>query len=106
MTHSRTTPVAVLWASAFVIAALTIVQAGRLPGGTAYAETVAELGDYTVLTARTGKGPDDRPYEALWVIDNREQVLIVYDLEDAQRGKFIVRGGGSLRNLFRTARPH
>lgn len=105
MTRSRTTPAAVLWASAFVIAALAIVQAGRLPGSTAYAETVAELGDYTVLTARTGKGPDDRPYEALWVIDNREQVLIVYDLEDAQRGKLIVRGGGSLRNLFRTARP-
>ncbi len=105
MTRSRTTPGTVLWASAFVIAALAIVQAGRLPGSTAYAETVADLGDYTVLTARTGKGPDGRPYEALWVIDNRERVLIVYDMEDAQRGNFIVRGGGSLQNLFRTARP-
>ncbi len=105
MTRSRTTPVAVLWASAFVIAALTIVQAGRLPGQSAYAETVSDLGDYTVLTARTGKGPDDRPNEALWVIDNRERVLIVYEMEDAQRGIFIVRDGGSLQNLFRTARP-
>ncbi len=105
MTRSRTTPVAALWASAFVIAALAIVQAGRLPGQAAYAETVSESGDYTVLTARTGKGPDERPHEALWVIDNRERVLIVYDLEDAQRGNFIVRDGGSLENLFRAARP-
>ena len=105
MTRSRSTPVTVLWASAFVIAALAIVQAGRLPGQAAYAETVSDFGDYTILTARTGKGPDDRPNESLWVIDNREQVLIVYDMEDAQRGNFIVRGGGSLQNLFRTARP-
>ena len=105
MTRLRTTPVAALWASAFVIAALAIVQAGRLPGQAAYAETVSEFGDYTILTARTGKGPDERPHEALWVIDNRERVLIVYDLEDAQRGNFIVRDGGSLENLFRAARP-
>lgn len=105
MTRSRTTPVAVLWASAFVIASLAIVQAGRLPGQAAYAETVSEFGDYTFLTARTGKGPDERPHEALWVIDNREGVLIVYGMEDAQRGNLIVRGGGSLQNLFRTARP-
>ncbi len=105
MTRSRTSPGTVLWASAFVIAALAIVQAGRLPGQAAYAETVSEFGDYTVLTARTGKGPDERPNEALWVIDNREQVLIVYEMEDAQRGIFIVRDGGSLQNLFRTARP-
>ncbi len=93
----------VLWASAFVIAALVIVQAGRLPS--AQAEVVSELGDYVALTAGTGKGPDERPYEALFVIDNREQVLVVYDLEDAQRGNLIVRGGGSLMNLFRNARP-
>ncbi len=105
MTRSRTTPVAALWASAFVIAALAVVQAGRLPGSAAYAGMVSELGDYSILTARTGQGPDERPYEALWVIDNREQVLIVFDLEDAQRGNLTVRGGGSLRNLFLQARP-
>ncbi len=93
----------VLWASAFVIGALIIVQAGRLPS--AQAEMVSELGDYVALTAKTGKGPDERPNVALFVIDNREQVLIVYDLDDAQRGNLIVRGGGSLVNLFRNARP-
>ena len=91
------------WASAFVIAALTIIKAGHIPS--AHAETVAEMGDYVALTARTGKGPDERPNEALFILDNREQVLIVYDLEDAQRGTMIVRGGGSLVNLFRNARP-
>ncbi len=105
MTRSLTTPVSALWASAFVIAALTVIQAGRLPGSAAHANMVSEFGDFTILTAPTGQGPDDRPYEALWVIDNREQVLIVYDLEDAQRGTLIVRGGGSLRNLFVQARP-
>lgn len=105
MNRSRTRSAAALWASAFVIAALAIVQAGRLPGNSAYAETASELGDYTLLTARTGKGPEDRPNESLWVIDNREQVLIVYELENAQRGTLTVRGGGSLHNLFMQARP-
>ena len=105
MTRTRTTPVAALWASAFVIAALAVIQAGRLPGSAAHANMVSELGDFTILTAPTGQGPDQRPYEALWVIDNREQVLIVYELEDAQRGTLTVRGGGSLRNLFLQARP-
>ena len=104
-TRSQARPAAVLWASAFVIAALAIVQAGRLPGNAAYAETAAELGDYSLLTARSGKGPDERPHESLWVIDNRAQVLIVYELEDAQRKALTVRGGGSLHNLFLQARP-
>ncbi len=99
--HKNST--AVLWASAFVIAALAIVQAGHIPS--AQAETVTVMGDYVALTARSGKGPDERPYEVLFVLDNREQVLMVYDLEDAQRGTMTVRGGGSLVNLFRNARP-
>jgi hypothetical protein len=94
-----------LWASAFVVAALVVVQAGRLPGSTAYAEMEASAGDYTLLTARTGRGPETRPYEVLYVIDNREQVLIVYELEDAQRGNLTVRGGGPLPALFNNARP-
>ncbi len=105
MNRSRVRPAIALWASAFVIAALAIVQAGRLPANSAYAETAAESGDYTLLTVRSGKGPEDRPNETLWIIDNREQVLMVYELEDAQRGTLTVRGGGSLHNLFLQARP-
>jgi hypothetical protein len=100
-THSKRSHSA-LWASAFVIAALVIAQAGRMPA--AQAETVVSVNDYVALTARTGRGPDERPNEALFVLDNREQTLVVYDMEDAQRGTLVVRGGGSLVNLFRNAR--
>ena len=95
----------VLWASAFVIGAVIILQAGRLPERAAHAEVEASLGDYVLLTARTGRGPETRPNEVLYVIDNREQVLMVYELEDAQRGSIVVRGGGPLQNLFVNARP-
>lgn len=105
MNRSRVRPATALWASAFVIAALVILQAGRLPGSAAYADETAELGDYVLLTARTGKGAEEQPDESLWVIDNRDQVLIVYEFEDAQRGTLVVRGGGSLHNLFLQARP-
>jgi hypothetical protein len=95
---------AVLWASAFVIAALTIVQAGRLPGPAARAAMVSRHGDYTMLTARSGRGPDEKPYELLYVIDTRDQVLLVYDVEEPQRGVVTPVDGGPLENLFRGAR--
>ena len=95
---------AVLWASAFVIAALVIVQAGRLPGPAARAEMSSSRGDYTLLTARSGRGPDEKPYELLYVIDNRDEVLLVYDVEEAQRGVINAVDGGPLVNLFQGAR--
>ncbi len=98
------TSAATLWASAFVIAALIIVQAGRLAGPTAYAEAVDNRGDYTLLTARSGRGPDEKPYEVLYVIDNRDQILMVYEIENVQRGEIIARDGGPLETLFTTAR--
>ncbi len=95
---------AVLWASALVIAALTIIQAGRLPGPAARAEMSSSHGDYTLLTARSGRGPDEAPYELLYVIDNRDQVLLVYEVAEAQRGVVTAVDGGPLDNLFRGAR--
>ena len=46
MRHVRNinTPAAVLWASAFVIAALIVIQAGRLPQNSAGSMTDAEMG--------------------------------------------------------------
>lgn len=105
MTRHANVSVTALWASAFVIAALTIMQAGRLGGSPAYAETVAGQGDYVLLTARSGRGDETEPDEVLFVIDNRDQVLLVYEVEDAQRGVIAARQGGSLVNLFRNARP-
>ena len=103
--QTSTTPVAVLWASAFVIGALTLMQAGRLPSQSAYAETAANRSDFTLLTARSGRGDEQEPDEVLFVIDNRERVLLVYEVEDAQRGAIFARDGGSLDSLFRGARP-
>jgi hypothetical protein len=51
---------AALWASAFVIAALIIVQAGRLPGNQAHAEMATGNGAYTLVTADAGTGGDQR----------------------------------------------
>lgn len=95
---------AALWASAFVIAALVIVQAGRLPVPAAHGEMAASRADYTLLTARSGKGRDTKPHDILYVIDNRDQVLMVYFMEDARRGQILPIDGGPIDNLFRGAR--
>ena len=102
--NRRSTAHAVLWASAFVIGAMIITQAGRLPGFAAYGETVDSQADYTILTARTGLGREVEPSEALFVIDNREQVLLVYEVEDAQRQTMFLRAKEYLPALFATAR--
>ncbi len=106
MSHSQTVslPAAALWASAFVIGALTIVQAGRLPQAAAYGEMSASHGDYTILTTDSGRGGDIDPDEILYVIDNRAEVLLVYEIEDARRRQVILRDGWSLRGLFQRAR--
>lgn len=96
-------PVA-LWASAFVIGALIIVQAGRLPGNPAHADMSTTRGDYVLLTANAGTGGDEAPDEVLYVIDNRTQVILAYEVEDATKKRVELRDGGLLDNLFRQAR--
>lgn len=98
------TSAAVLWASAFVVAAMVIVQAGQLPGSSANAEMVASRADYTVLTARSGKGRDTKPNDMVYVINRREQVLMVYYIEDFARKTITPIDGGSIDNLFRAAK--
>lgn len=97
-------PAAALWASAFVVLAMVIVQAGRLPANLANAATVADRGSYTLMTADSGKGGDSEPDEILLVIDSREQVLLVYETEDARRGGIVMRDGYLLNDLFVKAR--
>jgi hypothetical protein len=95
---------AVLWASAFVIAAMIIVQAGRLPGSAAHADVAIARGNYTLLMADSGRGTSDARNKLLYVIDSREQVLLVYEIEDARRNMLFLRDGGSIDNLFLAAR--
>jgi hypothetical protein len=98
------TAAAVLWASAFLLAALVIVQAGRLPGNPAYAEMGLESGGYTLLTTDSGRGGDAAPNELLYIVDSREEVVLVYEIEDARQSQIILRDGGSLQNLFTAGR--
>ena len=96
---------AALWASAFAILALIIVQAGRLPSNTANAAVQADRGSYTLLTASNGKGGSPgEPDEILCVIDSREQMLLVYEVEDVRRGGITIRDGYMLSDLFLKAR--
>lgn len=100
-TQTRLNPAAaVLWASAFIVAALIIIQAGKLPENAAYADTIVSKNNYTLLTTGSGRGEN----HVLYVIDARDQVLMVYEVEDARRGLIHLRDGGSLDNLMRNAR--
>lgn len=95
---------AVLWASAFIIGALVITQAGRLPGNPAYAEMSSIVNGVTILASNSGRGDDADPYELIWVIDTRDEVVLVYEMEDVFKRQILLREGGSLRALFELGR--
>jgi hypothetical protein len=101
-------PVAVaLWASAFILAALTIVQAGRLPLNAAFAGAANQGNEgVSVVTCETGLGPDNKPYEALWVLDSRGEMLFIYYIENANAGEksLLLRQVVPVPDLFRQAR--
>lgn len=104
---SIATPAALLWASAFLLAALTIVQAGRLPTNTAYAGAANQGSQgMSVVTQNTGLGPDSKPYEALWVLDSRGEMLFIYYIENANAGEkaLLLRQAMPVTELFRLAR--
>lgn len=68
-----------LWASALVILALVIVQAGRMDtGGMAFAD-VADHGDITMLNADAGSGED-----VVVLLDRRAERIYVYSLVNRQ----------------------
>lgn len=101
------TPIAtaILLASAFLIAALTIVQAGRLPVNNAFAgDAVTGMEGYTLLTASSGFGKDTRPYEFCYVIDNHDEMLFIYEIPQANDKRVVLKSGTSLPGLFAAAR--
>mgnify|MGYP005699889937 CR=1 FL=1 len=104
-TRQIDTAAAVLWASAFLILAIVIVQAGQLQGNAAFADQAVNKGDYSLVTVDAGRGGGDAaPNEVLFVVDSQDEVLMIYDIEDARRGAIILRSGGSLANVFSSAR--
>ena len=70
--EARFSPSAALWASAMVIAALTITHAGRIPAATA--DMVAEAGGVHILTTA---GPNA---ELVYILDGRDERLYVYEV--------------------------
>ena len=94
----------ILWATAFLLGGMILTQAGRLPSNAAHAGNANNNGTYTVLTARSGTGDGLSTHDLLYVIDNRDEVLLVYEIEDARKNTILLRDGGSLDTLFRTSR--
>ncbi|HAW95540.1 MAG TPA: hypothetical protein DCX60_04620 [Phycisphaerales bacterium] len=96
---------AVLLACAFLIAALTIIQAGRLQTSRAYAgDAVTGMDGYTLLTASSGFGKDTRPYEFCYVIDNHDEMLFIFEIPQANDKRVVLKSGTSLPGLFAKAR--
>jgi hypothetical protein len=93
---------AVLWGSAFVITGMIIMQAGRFSQNAAFAEMANTAAGYTLLTTDAGGG-DVPPDEILYVIDSRDETILLYEIENAQKKTISLRQAGSLSNLFRNA---
>ncbi len=99
-TNRIDTGAAVLWASAIFLVAMVILQAGKLPQNSAHAGQTITEGSYTLMTARKGRGKDADPQELLYIIDNRNEALLVYEVPDARQNSMVLLESGSLSNLF------
>lgn len=81
-----------LWASAMMITALVIIQAGRVDTGhLAYAD-VTEAGDMVITNANAGGGED-----VLVMIDQHEERVFVYGLQNRAPEMLVAE---NLRDLF------
>jgi len=91
---------AILFASAMLIGAMVLFRAGDMPINPAYANTVASSDGITILTGSTGRGKDADPHMLLYVLDNRTETLLVYEIEDARRREILLRNATPLPGLF------
>lgn len=98
--HRIDTPAAILWASAFLLGGLVLTQAARLPANPAYGSASSAANGFSMATVYTGRGSDESRRELLFVIDDRAETLLVYEIEDARRKEILLRGGGNLQGLF------
>lgn len=89
-------PDGALWASALVIAALILVQAGRVADTPARAEMASKSGAYSMITTKAGGA------EALFVVDDRTETLMIFEVRPGQ--KFELRRTEGLPELFERAR--
>lgn len=103
--NSISTAAAILWGSAFILVAMIIIQGGALTNNNAHAELVTSVNGYSMLTGSAGSGPKERPHELLYVADDRDQTLMIYEIKDArtQRGLNLL-WAGRLPQMFGAAR--
>ncbi len=104
--HFNASPV--LWASAFVIAAMAIMQAGRFAPNPAYAGMAVSTDEgFSMVASSSGRGPADRPYDLVYIIDSSEESLYIYWIENANTpatSRLQLRGGAFLPTLFTAGR--
>ncbi len=80
-TRERINPsVGALWASAFILAGLVVMQAGRLGAGSQAQADVVNFAGVTALSATTGDGSS-----VVLVLDDRTDNVLVYGLENRNR---------------------
>lgn len=69
-----------LWASAFVITALILIQASRHDAGQqAHAGLIAEAGAYRILTSGTGNNED-----IIAVLNQTDETVSIYSVENGR----------------------
>lgn len=85
-----------LWVSAGVMAALVVVQGAGLLDRPAKAEMVTDKGGYVLMTTNGGST------EIMLMIDERNETLLVYDVENQRR--VILQDRQALPDLFNRAR--
>jgi len=92
-----------LWASAFVLAALVMIEAGKLPAHRAHAGP-ATAGDegFSMLTAPSATGGSGQEY--LYVIDGRDEVLYLYEVPNVADRRIVFKGGAFLPAVFAAGR--
>lgn len=95
---------AILAASACAITALAIVEAGKLNEPAHAGTALLGNGGVIAITGSVGAGPDADPYQTLYVIDNRSEMLFVYGVDGPLNPRLVLRNGVSLPVLFRAAR--
>ena len=95
----------VLWASAFVLIALILVQLGRPLSPSLQADMLVHNGEYTMLTMRGRPEARTKETDALVLVDVSEGWMLMYELVGNRPNRTIqALDGGPLAWLFERGR--
>ncbi len=85
--------VTTLWAAAFVIFAMILMQASRLGPGVAYANDSGSVADLALATVAVGNNED-----VMVVLDGRAEKVMVYGISGNRQLEFL--GNHSVSDLY------